>query len=541
MVSPAQNPVILSIAGLALACNVALMALYWRRRFFFPIKGRLPKLCLLSSVFLNVYLVWLAVQRATADDYPCAITFFHAHSMTGLTVSAFFLRLWVLHFAYNATNQMLGSKPVVRANWHARTAAVRGSIISNPDMAEGADLPLAVVASKSASASSTASAGDLDWYLRNRHRVSAPYLLRVFLFVFLLQNVAPVALIIALPNARSVSLRDCEDYVIYSDATFLLAFIIYIAILLAFAFRLKRFRDDGFSIKRELRLVATVLGGGLIVWVVLDRAPGLKSFSRDEFALQTLWLVIVVASLSAVVIGFPLWLSYRQERDGAREVDSLGHELLVPEDNTLNAHVRALRNMLKVPAAIDALQKFLASEFSLENILFWEEVELFRDLYARDSEDSRLSRTRGSDNAEGSKVRSADSILSENSQGSRLSIELAAHRIYDKYIAPGAPCEVNLAFDITEAVRARLGLPPSAQPRRESLELTGVAVAPHDAELKVDANIAPDVFDAAQHAILVLIANDSFRRFQTSPAYHDLVASLRKQGEQLAIINAVEK
>ena len=101
---------------------------------------------------------------------------------------------------------------------------------------------------------------------------------------------------------------------------------------------------------------------------------------------------------------------------------------------------------------------FLKSELSQENLDFWLAVESFKN-HAK-------------------KPRNKCKMLME------------AKKIYRKYVAPGALCEINLDIGHSRAIAGRLNL----------------------------SEINPAVFDAAQKEVYLLIKRDSFPRFKNAMA-----------------------
>ncbi|XP_077101917.1 regulator of G-protein signaling 5 isoform X2 [Siphateles boraxobius] len=108
-----------------------------------------------------------------------------------------------------------------------------------------------------------------------------------------------------------------------------------------------------------------------------------------------------------------------------------------------------LESLLKSKLGVQAFRWFLRSEFSEENLEFWLACEEYK-----------------------------------NSSGSKLAGK--AQSIYNQFISPEAPREVNLDSETREGLTGQMQEPTA------------------------------DTFDEAQHRIFSLMAKDSFPRFQRS-------------------------
>jgi CRP-like cAMP-binding protein len=163
----------------------------------------------------------------------------------------------------------------------------------------------------------------------------------------------------------------------------------------------------------------------------------------------------------------------------------------------LSRHEVPLASVLRHPSARECLEQFCAKELSLENLHFYQAVELFHRRFANTSRD-------------------AVTELLDDSPGDRRGVRTVfgyedmvreALYVWNTFVAPGeADQEVNLKADNIAYLRGRLLEAP-----------TGPDGLPED----VDAG----VFDKAQEEIL-LVMRDTHRRFVKDPLFDQLLTSL---------------
>lgn len=275
------------------------------------------------------------------------------------------------------------------------------------------------------------------------------------------------------------------------------------------------------AIRKELRAVGYTSLASLVIWLALDRVPGVGPFTDETFALDTLFVVLYISVVTGIVLGYPLLLSRRGEAAAAAAgSDTLRSTFAGATAPTSQREV--LRRALRVAAVFDAFEAFLAREFASENLLFWEEVELFRDAHA----------------ARGSDVAAPDAGL-----------VLDAARIYDRFVADNAPCQINLPHAIVRRLAAILGR--EARGSRASRGLAQVVPEPqprpHQGAVNDDEAAAPRaprdarLFDEAQQAIEQLLADDPFRRFRATPRFAELAIAAARERAGAALLADLEE
>eukprot|EP00835_Amoeboradix_gromovi_P003638 NODE_249_length_12946_cov_0.357438.p1 type:complete len:416 gc:universal NODE_249_length_12946_cov_0.357438:3917-5164(+) len=116
-----------------------------------------------------------------------------------------------------------------------------------------------------------------------------------------------------------------------------------------------------------------------------------------------------------------------------------------------------LKDCLKDPNGMKDFKEFLAKEFSVENILFWEKVEEFKNMFAA-------------------------STIRER--------EFLAAVILDEYVAEYAPSPINVDYKSIKLLREDIR----------------------------NKNLFAEMFDKPQQSLYQLMATDSYRRFLLTPA-----------------------
>jgi hypothetical protein len=162
--------------------------------------------------------------------------------------------------------------------------------------------------------------------------------------------------------------------------------------------------------------------------------------------------------------------------------------------------METLSALIQHDTGFESFRKFLSAEFSVENLLFWKDIDTFR----------RKIR----DNQAG------EFITSENS------------RLFAKYIVEDSPFQVNLPEKIVADVKAVIdgkAQPPSISPsdvRLEEKSNETAKAAPHP----------PTIFDEAQKSIFKLMESDSFPRYKSSDQYRDFVNQVSLKQKEKAIL-----
>jgi len=282
--------------------------------------------------------------------------------------------------------------------------------------------------------------------------------------------------------------RDWGDYILGIYAFF------YACVFLLFAYKLREV-VDGFWLKPEMRLTGVL---AIIVWIpwLIFNGP-LVGPNNTVFPFSTLVLVI---GGSICFIASTLWPLYRSLEPPVTDMDN------VPED------ISSLRGLLAHKSGVASFKKFLTKEFSVENILFYEEIEEYR-----------VKKGRGVDDEE---------LVSE------------AQRLYAKYIIVDSPFQVNLPDPIVRDLEGKLkdlfsksgyeGAPiPPSPVRMNSIgghhREVSESLLPHQRDV-------PTLFDKSQENIFKLMSTDSFPRYQRSEDYRVFVSEVEAKLKRARVL-----
>jgi len=431
--------ILILFTPLAIGCTY----FFWKRKDIQPIKARSPGLVVINDVILILYVALLCFQRIFADDYPCLLTLWSGHVGTILLLNVYLCRCWTLYYTFHLTQER-------------------------------------VLAAKDATRTKRPS-----FFMRNKHLIGALFLFKLFGIVTVVL-VAPCGILTAtnpeLAHQKGEPHIDGDNGCrrMWGDTLLAVYVACYIVCFIYFGFSLRAV-VDGFKIKSELKATSLVCLLAVIPWFVFNNLE--KEINRDTFPFST--LALIVAAVAAFVLSTVVPL-YRSLSLGA---DVLGELKDVPEDLT------SLRGLLQTSAGFESFKKFLTKEFSVENILFWAEVDSFRRL-----------------------TREAASISDCRDM---------AHAIYQKYIENDAPFMVNLPSNVTsklnQGMRHEYGMPGSTPEDHVDYEYETHPSWPPEVLA------TPTIFDAAQNNIFLLMHSDSFKRFQGTEEYKSLVAELMEK------------
>jgi len=213
-----------------------------------------------------------------------------------------------------------------------------------------------------------------------------------------------------------------------------------------------------------------------------------------SFHLVAFFLIIGMSIAFCASTVWPLYRSYF----APPAVDENGH---VSHDLT------TLQGVLSDRSGLSSFKKFLTKEFSVENILFYEEIEEYRK-----------KKKEGGDDLE---------LIGE------------AQRIYAKYIIIDSPFQVNLPDAIVKELESKLKdifsnagkLPEALAP----ISFNRLPQAEPSALLPAQRE-TPTIFDKAQENIFKLMSTDSFPRFFRSEEYAKLCVQAKDQMNRVMIL-----
>lgn len=170
-----------------------------------------------------------------------------------------------------------------------------------------------------------------------------------------------------------------------------------------------------------------------------------------------------------------------------------------PNNQAQSVDIDQLESIVLIPAGFEAFRKFLSAEFSVENLLFWKDIEDFR----------KKIKAGGSE----------DFIRTENK------------RLYEKYIIEDSPFQVNLKGEVVQRIRAVIeGKAPLPSAATQDEKADDAKAKKRTECMSPGAAETPTVFDEAQANIFKLMKSDSFPRFKTSEIYTTFAQKMGKTG-----------
>ncbi|CEO98060.1 RGS domain-containing protein [Plasmodiophora brassicae] len=174
---------------------------------------------------------------------------------------------------------------------------------------------------------------------------------------------------------------------------------------------------------------------------------------------------------------------------------------------------------LSVPSFFRALQTHAEAEFCVENVLFWKAATDFKGVFGAKDPVRRVSSL-----GHGHLIGSMKSILLA---GKPKIMQKEAINVFNTYIAPGAPLEINVdsqvLIDLREDVFSFLVRPSPSDTK----------VVPEDVEISdallESTKITPTTFDDAKRQIEKLIANDILPRFRCTDVGRAIWTEFQRQ------------
>jgi len=296
----------------------------------------------------------------------------------------------------------------------------------------------------------------------------------------------------------------------------------YIVVFVGFAVGLRNI-VDGFHIKEELKWTAVIGLAAVVPWYIFninDSEP--KRINDNIFPFSTLALITAVAFAFFASTVWPLYRSIWQPP--------------ILEDLNIPDSVTTLRGILSTPLGVDSFKRFLTKEFSVENILFYLEVEDYR--------------------------KKKIALMEEGSEAEQLQLVGEAQRIYSKYIGTDSPFQVNLPSLVVQELQNNLkkqfnstkdsgadrgiGRVGTMSPKGSDASatigampsLSGQSVLGDDGSTSSYLiPMVPTVFDPAQKNIFHLMETDSCPRYFRSELYKEFVNQVTEKKEKKKVLD----
>lgn len=443
---------VFGLVFLVLFLPVAVPTLIWfyLRQDVQPIKARSPDMVVIADVILITFVVVLCVQRIFDEDYPCWLNVWQQFIGIILLLNVYVIRCWILYFNYNHTQWLLSNnRGFTRLTDHQDDD-------DSKDVVDEARHDL--------------EQQEQDFFFRYKKFTDMTWLSRAMVVVLIILLIPAIIITAADEDIRTTSGdEDCDKK--WADIVLVVYVCVYVAIFSFFAIKMRQV-VDGFKIKEELRFTGVICIVGLIPWFLFNTV--FEDVNIDTFPFSTLIVLIITCAALIASTGWPLYRSIYKPPN---------LQFHIPDD------ISSLESLLGDEKGFQSFKEFLTREFSVENLLFWDDVRQFR---------------------------------AEKAKGiNPLNEHQMARNIYSKYIISGASFEVNLPGNIVDDLEKKLKAEYTKSRSHLSVEERKESHAYSSADSLTGA--VQTVFDAAEHNIFKLMETDSYQRYITSDLYADLV------------------
>jgi len=424
---PIVVKILLLFLWIAEFCYLPFCYLFYRNRNMHPINARLPYVILASNLaiyFLDTNEIWVSLFD---QYYPCA-----ARKFFGFFPYPLLYTIWTYRFLHLLFVNKIATKNV--ATWK--------------------DHPHQITSS------STLEEWKANWFVKYRkfiHPRTAIYFLFVQINFLFLVSLSFVLLEINTSNdLRPCNMQDEIQQIWNTISTAILVSTVLLATIAGFMIR--SLPGDAFWIRREFGVV-------IYLAMVVLAIYGLAAIFHPPRYFIAFFILVHHHCVMVAGTVWPYLLS-RENHSGSSS------------DSQSGMLRTQLIDVLKNPAGFQIFLGYLQTEFSTENLLFWDTIEQLKKL---DPED--------------------------------LLIPQHIERIYFHYCQENAPCSVNIPFELRAVILQTLQ------------ELSDQPFS----ELKIcEKEELLHIFDAAQQNVYELMNGDSWPRFQKSSQYQLLLAEPSK-------------
>ena len=254
--------------------------------------------------------------------------------------------------------------------------------------------------------------------------------------------------------------------------------LVYFAVMGAFAWQAIRV-DDPYFVRSELVVITNIVGPISITSVVYGIAPQLFA---DPFDYRWIPIALILISFSFAIIGAVL-LSFDPVAERYEQLESRARRFICKGDDDDNdvgglviregavfdfsQAIDAFKTVLDSPVLLAAFTDYAVKNWSVENVLFYKAVEVYKEVFESMNPESRREK---------------------------------ALAIVDEFVMHSAPLQINIEHG------ARMSL------------LRQVA-----------GTVTVDVFNAAQKHVYDLMKKDSFEKWQKTPGYRKAIEKVAKK------------
>lgn len=486
-----------------------------------PIKERKSAVILLFDFFMIAYTICLNIYYGISE-MPCWLGYINAWVLLPGCVFTYLLRCWILYFRYQLTNERLecsgsfrnerllsvvvGLKNGVNETLsrhvnHLSTSMTRNSssgsiqLASASEFKSGGQGRTSAVGNKNKktlaphtrnksvsigqkdeksessrrtnsnitglatigepSAFTPAQTGDDSkpvenstlWYNSHRHMSRSAYLLKRFVVLELFICIAMFIVVVTNDKLDAVrsELTHCVSDVVGLNEAYIGFLLLVTMVIIWFAVALRNC-NDGFNVKTELFICAMCALVGAVFYALFG----------TEYPYQPLDGNTVAFVLFVISTGYPVFRTYVQ-----------------PPITQPPKEVESVEKLIAFPEGFASFKSHLVCEFSVENILFWQAVEQYRDFCAE---------------VEAKKLGPVPRYR-------------RSRQIFRKYVKIGSNLEINVSSNVSAAVKKVLDCD------EKSVDMS---------------KVTPYIFDHAQQEILGLMQTDSFPRYLASGKWKHL-------------------
>eukprot|EP01113_Clastostelium_recurvatum_P031314 TRINITY_DN3897_c0_g1_i1.p1 TRINITY_DN3897_c0_g1~~TRINITY_DN3897_c0_g1_i1.p1 ORF type:complete len:471 (+),score=135.89 TRINITY_DN3897_c0_g1_i1:181-1593(+) len=448
--------------AVAVPIYLGMVLVFYLRRNRQPIKARSPLLLICSALAGFLLLVYMALRTVISDLIPCPTTYYVAIFFFILYFIPWLMRCYRLYrvFDFNVAKSNMFSMPLLST-----------TVSSYSSSSSSSTAPM-TLKGRNEDEEHSPSKDEFQRIIDKRATLTEMYMLRLLFIIMIAVAVILGALHAGLSTTHlATGTAGCNITERWTVLAVSALVVLMVIVFIFLVFKMK-YVSDAFSINNELKLVCLIATLFVTVNLVL--------MSLDDYAWpKTPYIGYITGSLVIcgllISVGWPLWRSFFPKKGG----DDMQLKQLGDDTFTLpprNPDFFVFVEFLKDPEARRSFQEFLVNEFSVENILFWQDVQTFRLSGDNPADLQRIS----------------DELVS-------------------KYVNNGSPMQINVSSTTNTAIKR---------------------------VVSGDTPVSVTMFDNAENEIIHLMKNDSYPRFLDSSQAQRLLREKQKRARTLKAASA---
>jgi hypothetical protein len=457
-------------------CLIGMILIYHFSKKNNELKARMPRLSIVIMIASFLPGTSVALGRIF-HDYPCSLLVWQDFLMCYVVAMLFAIKAWVLYFKFEWVNERLG----FYKNMNHSVESVDKPDVSPIGGEQG------------------------QWFHQHRKWISNQMLLKITCATIGTFAIVPLGYSIHFRSTWRIGIDDPCGGSGWNQ--FIMLAVLFILVLAILCIRKIRRSFDAYGIRAELK-VSGYIGLFMLIWFAI--ATFTHSFGRPEFPLGSAATAITNLLIAGVESWYPLFniLIWKKRKEGkimsrmsqhgkhsrqkSREIKSSSQAGIVKLEYTdykLFTRYMALFAHIDNPVGMAAFQKYLLSEFAVENLCFVLDAMKFH----KDSVEYILEHGVETEDAES---RAREKIMHH----------LA--KIYETYLSPASVLQVNVSHEATRefAQEVQTFIAFSKNPSMKF-------------QLEIPVNQLPHVLHSCIIEILNVIMEDSFRRYRMTEEY----------------------